>query len=125
MTMPRSLTSSRYTGAPALRSLERTSVVSIITSRPIHASGIGPPCGAAGLCLSIMVHSSARLRPRPPPPPPPPPPLLGGRPALRGGRPLPVHHGPLLCSLAPTAQDTPAEPGPRGLPRTARKSGSA
>src|SRR4028118_1501496 len=65
MTMPRSLTSSRYTGAPALRSLERTSVVSIITSRPIHASGIGPPCGAAGLCLSIMVHSSARYHPRP------------------------------------------------------------
>src|ERR687894_300678 len=70
MTMPRSLTSSRYTGAPALRSLERTSVVSIITSWPIHASGIGPPCGAAGLSLSIMVHSCARfhVRLRIPPP---------------------------------------------------------
>jgi hypothetical protein len=45
-------------------------VVSIITSWPIHASGIGPPCGAAGLSLSIMVPSSARfhLRLRIPPP---------------------------------------------------------
>src|SRR5918998_1425883 len=70
MTMPRSLTSSRYTGAPARRSLERTSVVSIITFWPIHASGIGPPCGAAGLSLSIMVHSCARfhVRLRIPPP---------------------------------------------------------
>src|ERR687897_1312748 len=40
MTTPLSLTSSRYTGAEARRSLERVSVVSIITSCPIQASGI-------------------------------------------------------------------------------------
>src|SRR4028119_1306991 len=65
MTMPRSLTSSRYTGELARRLLERTSVVSIITSWPIHASGIGPPCGAAGLSLSIMVHSPPACTPGP------------------------------------------------------------
>src|SRR4028118_315981 len=47
-----------------------------------------------------------------------PDPRLGYRAALRGGRPLPVHHGTLLRSLSPTAQDTPTEPGPRGPPRT-------
>src|SRR5919112_4292725 len=52
MTTPLSLTSSRYTGAAARRSLERTSVVSSITSCPIHASGIFP-CEA--LCLSLSI----------------------------------------------------------------------
>src|SRR5215210_7645553 len=71
MTTPRSFTSSRYTGAPARRSLERTSVVSIITSRPIHASGIlSSESEAPGLSLSIMVLSSARFRPRLRIPPP-------------------------------------------------------
>src|SRR5918998_1363255 len=39
----------------------------------------------------------------------PPDPSLGDRAALRGGRPLPVHHGPLLCSPLLTGQDTSAE----------------
>src|SRR5215217_2645297 len=52
MTTPLSLTSSRYTGAAARRSLERVSVVSSITSCPIHASGI-LPSEALGLSLSI------------------------------------------------------------------------
>src|ERR671912_2646353 len=55
MTTPLSLTSSRYTGAEARRSLERTSVVSIITSWPIHASGIfSSESESLGLSLSIM-----------------------------------------------------------------------
>src|SRR5215204_495352 len=59
MTTPLSLTSSRYTGAAARRSLERASVVSSITSWPIHASGI-LPSRALGLSLSIIAPSSAR-----------------------------------------------------------------
>src|SRR5215212_1100186 len=59
MTTPLSLTSSRYTGAAARRSLERTSVVSIMTSWPIQASGILPSeSEALGLSLSIMATSS-------------------------------------------------------------------
>src|SRR5215204_7742443 len=62
MTTPLSLTSSRYTGAEARRSLERTSVVSIITSCPIHASGIFPSeSEALGLSLSIIAPSSFRV----------------------------------------------------------------
>src|SRR5215212_6578459 len=61
MTTPLSLTSSRYTGAEARRSLERTSVVSIITCWPIHASGILPfESEALGLSLSIIAPSSFR-----------------------------------------------------------------
>src|SRR5215210_8302812 len=64
MTTPLSLTSSRYTGAEARRSLERTSVVSIITSWPIHASGILPSeSEALGLSLSIIASSFARCSP--------------------------------------------------------------
>src|SRR5688572_20778574 len=64
MTTPLSLTSSRYTGAEARRSLERTSVVSIITSWPIHASGILPSeSEALGLSRSIMATSSDRYPP--------------------------------------------------------------
>ena len=45
-------------GEEARRSLERTSVVSIITSRPIHASGIFPSeSEALGLSLSIIASS--------------------------------------------------------------------
>jgi hypothetical protein len=59
MTTPRSLTSSRYTGAAARRSLERTSVVSIITSWPIHASEIiSFESEALGLSQSIISPSS-------------------------------------------------------------------
>src|SRR5918993_2080907 len=62
MTMPRSLTSSKYTGAAARRSLERVSVVSSITSWPIHASGIFPSASEAlGLSLSIISPSSFRF----------------------------------------------------------------
>src|SRR5215210_2808944 len=61
MTTPRSLTSSRYTGAAARRSLERVSVVSSITSCPIHASGI-LFSEALGLSLSITAPSSFRSR---------------------------------------------------------------
>src|ERR687897_427058 len=62
MTMPLSFTSSKYTGAEARRSLERTSVVSIITSWPIHASGIFPSNSEAlGLSLSIIAPSSFRF----------------------------------------------------------------
>src|SRR5215211_7999345 len=61
MTMPLSLTSSRYAAAAARRSLERTSVVSIITSCPIHASGIlSSESAALGFSLSIIVCSSNR-----------------------------------------------------------------
>src|SRR5215204_1566249 len=61
MTTPLSLTSSRQTGAAARRSLERVSVVSIITSCPIHASGIFPSNSEAlGLSLSIIAPSSFR-----------------------------------------------------------------
>src|SRR5215210_827544 len=64
MTTPLSFTSSRYTGAEARRSLERTSVVSIITSWPIQASGIFPSePKALGLSLSIMASSSDRCPP--------------------------------------------------------------
>src|SRR5918995_5209464 len=66
MTTPRSLTSSRYTGAEARRSLERTSVVSIITSWPIQASGIFPSeseSEALGLSRSIIASSFARCPP--------------------------------------------------------------
>src|SRR3712207_2525459 len=59
MTTPLSLTSSRYTGAAARRSLERVSVVSSITSCPIHASGI-LSSEALGLSLSITASSSFR-----------------------------------------------------------------
>jgi hypothetical protein len=46
-------------GGWARRSLERTSVVSIITSWPIHASGIfSSESEALGLSLSIMATSS-------------------------------------------------------------------
>src|ERR687890_719618 len=59
MTMPLSFTSSRYAAAAARRSLERTSVVSIITYWPIHASGIlSSESAALGLSLSIIVRSS-------------------------------------------------------------------
>src|SRR5215208_3204930 len=62
MTTPLSLTSSRYTGAAARRSLERASVVSSITSWPIHASGILPSASEAlGLSLSIIAPSSFRF----------------------------------------------------------------
>src|SRR5918998_4719471 len=61
MTMPLSLTSSRYTGAAARRSLERASVVSSITSCPIQASGILPSeFEALGLSLSITASSTDR-----------------------------------------------------------------
>src|SRR5215203_6361637 len=65
MTMPLSLTSSRYTGAAARRSLERASVVSSITSCPIQASGILLPseCETLGLSLSIIAFSSDRSPP--------------------------------------------------------------
>src|SRR5215204_5181827 len=65
MTMPLSLTSSRYTGAAARRSLERASVVSSITSCPIQASGILLPSEfeALGLSLSIIASSSDRSPP--------------------------------------------------------------
>src|SRR5215218_10385609 len=64
MTTPLSLTSSRYTGAEARRSLERVSVVSIITSCPIQASGIFPSeSEALGLSLSIIASSFARCPP--------------------------------------------------------------
>src|SRR5215208_2274511 len=64
MTMPLSLTSSRYTGAAARRSLERASVVSSITSCPIQASGILPSeFEALGLSLSIIASSSDRSPP--------------------------------------------------------------
>src|SRR5215208_6234279 len=62
MTTPLSLTSSRYTGAAARRSLERASVVSSITSWPIHASGIfSSEPQALGLSLSIIAPSSFRF----------------------------------------------------------------
>src|SRR5215204_3613376 len=61
MTTPLSLTSSRYTGAAARRSLERVSVVSSITSWPIQASGIfSSNSEALGLSLSIIAPSSYR-----------------------------------------------------------------